>query len=1163
MSDEVRRARVIFEAEDKSASTTVARMNAGVAAVGKSASGVGTAAKEATKQVDLIAKAVGEVSAAHTKQADKIAHEIALLRAAGGATAQISKLVREEINLRAKSAQVLGQTVQQAKLLQRAEVEAVRAAATERKASERTVGDAQRAAAAANKTALQQQADAQRTADKARKDALRSQVQQLEQQARLLAEQRQIMAAIGSAAAKISEIRQRELGLLKQAAELQGKKGQAQALGTQAKVEATQLRASPFGPANSAAGAGKGAGDSFAGADKNASAFFATLSKGAGPAATIARSLRDMGLAAFGIGALTGALGAAVQAVDQLATDSLAAQRASYNLQFSIEGASAAFGGYVDNVSLAKAANKAYALGVAQTSGEFETLARGVNVLAIKLGEDQTQLLDNAITAIGRQSALILDNLGIVLTQAKGQQIFAASIGKTVDQLDAYEKSISFAKAATILIGEAGDDAGIAIGGMAAEFAQAKVQLENYRQGVLGFDESIGKTREAIRGLTDEELRRLEFGNFTDEHSRIGKELNGYLKEWAVSLDDIDRLHQKLGISYEELIAQEKRRRAAENSKVERKRFEENKKARLDGWSKEADAIEHEIELRKILGVKEKDLIGLQTQQLKLRLNAAEAAGDLVEALSIQRQLEKAILTAETKKAKSGGGSGPTQADRIRAAGEARTQVMQAELEQLEQAGELLGVLDQRAVALGEKRLELQLAELAVEREALLATKTKNAVERQRLDTQLAANLAAEQAARNSAVLEARAAEVELIAKATREINAKVAAERNEQARILDMSTFRLKAAGDQIKAEEAIALRGAKTDTQRFEITNRAATASHQNRIAQIKAERDANLRELDIREELLRQQSGLDDEQKIARADELKQTAHDREMLRMQADLDLRRLVGEEQARLAASAEATLQRQLGLVNTSIGMIEQAHGELMSKVSDFQGRRSAADSADFEAWKVQQEARGDAQVNALDRELDAAKGNAAAVAKINRNKAAIQRNTQRQIAKAQVAHDKKIEREQQRSEGTQLLVQGAVSTVRGAASYPNIPAMIAHFAAAALAFTYGGMLVSGQVPSAKAGAGASAGSGAGGSMGSAPSIDRSTSEAAKVPDSVPGKAAGANRFRSRSSTGEQQGGMVININGDINSLGSIDNAAAEKIGIAAGKAAYQREGAA
>ena len=531
-----------------------------------------------------------------------------------------------------------------------------------------------------------------------------------------------------------------------------------------------------------------------------------------------------MGIAAMGVGALGGAVGAAVAAVDKLTMDSLKAQRVSAGLQFNIEGASKAFGGYVDNVALAQSANKAYAMGVVKTGAEFEQLAKGVNAIALQFGEDATTLLDNAVTAVGRQSRLILDNLGILLDATRAERLYAESLGKTTAQLTAYEKEIAFSEAAKILITKAGDEAAVSIDGFAAKVQKGKVALENYRQGILGFNTQIGKTREVLRALTDEELEQLGFGYMAaiDGSTKAGRAFDemlgnaGAIEEYAkqlkkpvsdltaaeieqakalkdtgVGLAEVKMLAQELGITYDELIAMEERRRKVEGDKQGKKEQDAQTRANIKGLRDQAAELEHEIDLREVLGMTEADNLEISLQALAARKLAAETEYELTgeieaqnEALRIQRQIELLQLKAETGKLgkKKGGGSGPTEADRVKAAGMATVQWMQAEVEYAEAIAAIRGTEKKDAGEIAKLRLQAADAALELEAEVLSVTRAKNSVEAQNIQNRLDAIERERELLGLRYQAEERAAANELVAQAVAE-QEKLAALRIEQSR--------------------------------------------------------------------------------------------------------------------------------------------------------------------------------------------------------------------------------------------------------------------------------------------------------------------------------------------------------------------------------------------
>ena len=96
--------------------------------------------------------------------------------------------------------------------------------------------------------------------------------------------------------------------------------------------------------------------------------------------------------------------------------------------------------GTVSDFNLMSAANKAYSLGVVSNTEQMTTLLEIARVKGQTMWRTMTEALDDIVTGLGRGSAQILDNLWIVVNQTEAQEQYAASIGKTVDQLSEAEK---------------------------------------------------------------------------------------------------------------------------------------------------------------------------------------------------------------------------------------------------------------------------------------------------------------------------------------------------------------------------------------------------------------------------------------------------------------------------------------------------------------------------------------------------------------------------------------------------------------------------------------------------------------------------------------------------------------------------------------------------
>lgn len=96
--------------------------------------------------------------------------------------------------------------------------------------------------------------------------------------------------------------------------------------------------------------------------------------------------------------------------------------------------------GTVSDFNLMSVANKAYSLWVVSSTEEMTTLMEIARVKGQAMGRDMTDALNDIVVGLGRGSAMILDNLGIVVNQAEAQELYAQSIGKTVEQLTVAEQ---------------------------------------------------------------------------------------------------------------------------------------------------------------------------------------------------------------------------------------------------------------------------------------------------------------------------------------------------------------------------------------------------------------------------------------------------------------------------------------------------------------------------------------------------------------------------------------------------------------------------------------------------------------------------------------------------------------------------------------------------
>jgi len=149
-------------------------------------------------------------------------------------------------------------------------------------------------------------------------------------------------------------------------------------------------------------------------------------------------------------------------------------------------------------------------------------------------------------------------------------------------------------------------------------------------------------------------------------------------------------------------------------------------------------------------------------------------------------------------------------------------------------------------------------------------------------------------------------------------------------------------------------------------------------------------------------------------------------------------------------------------------------------------------------------------------------------------------------VMTASIKDDEKRARAEQVAGGVAAGVKGAVEAVNAAAAYAslNIPQGIAHTAASVFSFATMAALFSGKIPT-------------GGGPKSAPTDaapssrgrDRNTSDAQKIPDSVPAADRQPGQRLGPKANEQQQGGNVYNI--DLSGSVGLDQGAAEKIAVA------------
>ena len=89
-------------------------------------------------------------------------------------------------------------------------------------------------------------------------------------------------------------------------------------------------------------------------------------------------------------------------------------------------------------------ANNAMVLGVSKNSDEMAEMFDIAQRLGRALGRDTASSVESLVTGIGRQSRLMLDNIGIIVKADEAYESYAKQLGINVEQLTDAEKKQAF-----------------------------------------------------------------------------------------------------------------------------------------------------------------------------------------------------------------------------------------------------------------------------------------------------------------------------------------------------------------------------------------------------------------------------------------------------------------------------------------------------------------------------------------------------------------------------------------------------------------------------------------------------------------------------------------------------------------------------------------------
>tara|TARA_Y100001963_G_scaffold122470_1_gene171761 strand:+ start:3326 stop:5050 length:1725 start_codon:yes stop_codon:yes gene_type:complete len=304
-----------------------------------------------------------------------------------------------------------------------------------------------------------------------------------------------------------------------------------------------------------------------------------------------------------------------------------------------------ALNGTADRLTVMEQANNAMLLGIVESDDQMAEMFDTAQRLAQAVGKDATFGIESLVTGLGRQSKLMLDNLGIMVDVDKANREYAEALGKTASQLTEAErkqafinKALSEGKRLVELTGE--------------ETITASQKFDQFSTSMTNFKETVGvalvesgvidsltnfmtKTVEAVTALAGlENAEKNQSEAMKDMNEKIGNYQNS-LSDLETTLFDLDVVYGNIASSEEEFGKSHDRTLQLQID------LEKQGLSLLDIRQMLIDQMEHESEFLNILMQDKQQLETIEAENANLAADrAARLRQDEEDRIESEKQTE-------------------------------------------------------------------------------------------------------------------------------------------------------------------------------------------------------------------------------------------------------------------------------------------------------------------------------------------------------------------------------------------------------------------------------------------------------------------------------------------------------------------------------------------
>ena len=274
----------------------------------------------------------------------------------------------------------------------------------------------------------------------------------------------------------------------------------------------------------------------------------------------------------------------------------------------------AATDGTVTRMELMRQANNAMLLGVARSTDELAQLFDAAQQLGRALGKDATSSIESLVTGLGRQSRLMLDNVGIMIKVNQAYEEFAEQNNTTVAAMTDTEKKTAF---------------------LNSGLGQALEKIKAFGEETISSSDKIRQTNVAMVTLSEtiSQAVRPQFLSWSKDLKTVAMFLTDYIKKIdsaTFAKDDLEQKAHTLSMEIAKL-------------KLEEAGLITETKALTDEEIKLKEAEDKRIATLKFEIISSNNLLEIEKEMLKVKLGLRDAIS--AEEMALISRAETIALT--------------------------------------------------------------------------------------------------------------------------------------------------------------------------------------------------------------------------------------------------------------------------------------------------------------------------------------------------------------------------------------------------------------------------------------------------------------------------------------------------------------------------------------